>query len=246
MTPSDPSDGARLFAQIARDLFALASLTQVRNRIVRLAVELLGADVATVWMPAHSGGVASIRAVASTDPPRASQFAEVMSRLHEGLAWDCLQLRVTMSVVDTRTDSRWPNLSAYLEHQPAPALLSVAGFSLDVGERNLGALTLASSTADFFTDHGMLVASVLAEHAAISLDAIGRAEKITNLQRAMESNKRIGIALGVLMHSLGVDELHAFSLLRSASQASHRKLFEVAEEVILTGAPPQLPSRRPR
>jgi AmiR/NasT family two-component response regulator len=39
-------------------------------------------------------------------------------------------------------------------------------------------------------------------------------------------------------------EEHAFDLLRTASQRQHHKLRDVAEEVILTGALPELPVRK--
>ncbi len=60
-------------------------------------------------------------------------------------------------------------------------------------------------------------------------------DKIENLERALTSSRRIGAAMGVLMyrHKVTIDQ--AFELLRVASQVSHRKLRDVAEDVLATG-----------
>ena len=47
-----------------------------------------------------------------------------------------------------------------------------------------------------------------------------------------------GAAMGVLMQAHKITDLDAFDLLRLASQRSHRKLPDVAEDVLLTGALP--------
>lgn len=58
--------------------------------------------------------------------------------------------------------------------------------------------------------------------------------KAANLERALVSNRRIGIAVGVLMcrHDLTADE--AFAMLLAQSQRCNVKLREVAEVVIRT------------
>lgn len=63
-------------------------------------------------------------------------------------------------------------------------------------------------------------------------------DDVANLQVAMTSNRRIGAAIGVLMTSRHITEESAFALLREASQHANRKLRDIAEAVILTGALP--------
>jgi AmiR/NasT family two-component response regulator len=53
------------------------------------------------------------------------------------------------------------------------------------------------------------------------------------------------MAIGILMALHRVSDTQAFDMLRVASQHTHVKLREVAEEVILTGAAPNWPVRRP-
>ena len=62
--------------------------------------------------------------------------------------------------------------------------------------------------------------------------ARGRA---TNLVRALESNREIGVAMGILMQRHQVSREVAFDLLRTASQDTNRKLSVVASEVADTG-----------
>jgi DNA-binding response OmpR family regulator/two-component sensor histidine kinase len=69
--------------------------------------------------------------------------------------------------------------------------------------------------------------------------AISQAEdRSANLEKALSSNRQIGTAIGILMalHKTTADT--AFTLLRTASQHTHRKLYDVAEEVNSTGALP--------
>ncbi|MEO6821169.1 MAG: response regulator [Candidatus Nanopelagicales bacterium] len=63
-------------------------------------------------------------------------------------------------------------------------------------------------------------------------------ERAESLTAALHTNRRIGVAIGVITTVLKVSDERAFDLLRVASQHSNRKLREVAEEVILTGALP--------
>lgn len=58
---------------------------------------------------------------------------------------------------------------------------------------------------------------------------------IENLHAALNSCRRIGIAIGILMATRKLTEDDAFDLLRAASQNQNRKLREIADDVVLTG-----------
>jgi hypothetical protein len=60
--------------------------------------------------------------------------------------------------------------------------------------------------------------------------------RAVNLEAALESNREIGIAVGVLMSLHKVTKEHAFDVLRAASQRTHRKLRDVAVDVTETGS----------
>ena len=75
-----------------------------------------------------------------------------------------------------------------------------------------------------------------------------------NLTLALQTSRRIGAAVGILMSLHKITEPQAFDLLRAASQHSHRKLRDLALDVIDTGwldpalidrgATHQMPERR--
>jgi signal transduction histidine kinase/DNA-binding response OmpR family regulator len=70
--------------------------------------------------------------------------------------------------------------------------------------------------------------------------ALSQAEnRATNLQIALASNRQIGAAMGIMMAQSRITEDEAFDLLRKASQNQHRKLRDVADEVMLTGRLPE-------
>jgi AmiR/NasT family two-component response regulator len=57
-----------------------------------------------------------------------------------------------------------------------------------------------------------------------------------NLQAALESNRRIGMAIGILMATRRLTEDAAFDCLRRVSNVRNVKLRMLAEEVIYMGA----------
>ena len=59
--------------------------------------------------------------------------------------------------------------------------------------------------------------------------------KIIGLEAALVTCRRIGVAIGILMAAQKLPEDAAFNLLHEASQASHRKLRDIADDVVFTG-----------
>jgi AmiR/NasT family two-component response regulator len=60
-------------------------------------------------------------------------------------------------------------------------------------------------------------------------------EKIANLEIALVNARRIWAAMGILIERRKISDEDAFDLLRMASQRTHRKLRDVAEDLIFTG-----------
>jgi GAF domain-containing protein len=234
-------DGSELFAKVARELAEQADLRQTTRRLVELAVELTECSMAALWSLA-SGDHASLQA--ATDPDAARVLSRILRDIDEGPASTVLLSRQVVLIEDTQLETRWPRYLAALA-ESGLAVRSVLGYSLAVSERQLGALLLYSSKPGYFTDELLRIGSVLADHAAIALDAAISAEKAANLRLALQSNRRIGMAIGILMAMHRLNEEQAFDLLRVASQHTHVKIRDVAEDIILTGAVPSWPVRRP-
>ena len=60
-------------------------------------------------------------------------------------------------------------------------------------------------------------------------------DRVKNLETALETNRHIAMAIGILMARQGLTEDQAFAELRDASQRRHVKLRDVAEQIVLTG-----------
>jgi AmiR/NasT family two-component response regulator len=63
-------------------------------------------------------------------------------------------------------------------------------------------------------------------------------DQVTNLEVALRSARRIGIAIGILMALRKCTEDKSFELLQRTSQQTNRKLRDIAESVILSGTLP--------
>lgn len=145
---------------------------------------------------------------------------------------------------DIITELRWPEFRAQLAaDSPVRSALSVP---VPTAGRNHWSINLYSGRPHAFTaaiDQRILsvVASI-----GITLTALAERNRADHLQIALESNRQIGTAVGILMivHKCTADE--AFTVLRVASQHSHRKLRELAEEVVFTGTLPPIPATRRR
>jgi AmiR/NasT family two-component response regulator len=59
--------------------------------------------------------------------------------------------------------------------------------------------------------------------------------QVEHLEKAVQSNRRIGMAMGILMARRGLTEVEAFHCLVQASQQQNRKLAAIAEDVIYIG-----------
>lgn len=75
---------------------------------------------------------------------------------------------------------------------------------------------------------GSTVSKVLAELEAART-------KVGNLEIALATSRRIGMAMGVVMSEFKVTEDQAFAALIKASQTRHKKVRDIAEDVLLTG-----------
>jgi anti-anti-sigma factor len=58
---------------------------------------------------------------------------------------------------------------------------------------------------------------------------------ISHLTAALETSRRIGAAIGVIMATEKLSESQAFEVLRVESQLSHRKLRDIADNILMTG-----------
>ena len=134
---------------------------------------------------------------------------------------------------DTADEARWPEFAAKAH---AAGVLSTLSLPLIVGDSALGALNLYSQSLRAFVDED--TAAVFAAQAAVVLansQAYWAAQELAaQLEQALVSRATIEQAKGILMVTQRCDPDEAFALLRSRSQASNRKLRDVAAEIVRT------------
>jgi len=58
--------------------------------------------------------------------------------------------------------------------------------------------------------------------------------QVATLGEAVEHRTSIGVALGMIMERLELDQERAFAYLRTCSQAQNRKLYDLAVEIVGT------------
>jgi GAF domain-containing protein len=238
----DPTayQGARLFADIARDLSEQTGVSDTLHRIIELARVAVGCDVAIACELRRDRHV---RIQAATDDLIARSLQHILDEIDEGVAHEALVTQATVRMDDIEVDTRW---SAYRElvRGTGLSIRSALAFPLGTDSQHMGALAVYSNEPSHFTDADIDIVGIFADHAAIALEAAGNADQAENMRQALESNRRIGMAIGILMSAHRVTDEQAFAMLRIASQHSHVKLRDVAEAVILTGEVPSWPSRR--
>ena len=159
-------------------------------------------------------------------------------------AGPCLQALTEAGTVradDLAAENRWDQLvAAVLATTPVRAVVScsLAGAGHPQISLNLYA---AEPLADRPDASDLATAAALC---AVGLTAIDQRHRADHLERALATGRRIGAAMGILMASKRMTDQQAFDALRTASQHSHRKLRDVAEDVLLTGELPHVPPPR--
>lgn len=221
---------ARDFAELGRNLARQQDEEATWHSVVQAARSTIdGVEEADITIVLGN----NFRSVAPTsDLP--SQVDRIQYELRSGPCVDAILQDCIFRTGDLGNDRRWPEFGARAaaEH----GIRSMLAFRLFLEDDDiLGGLNLFSTKPDAFDERAELMGSVFAAHAAIALANSRSRAKAENLERAQQSNREIGMALGILMSRHRVTRQEAFDLLRMASQHSHRKLRDIALDVVDTG-----------
>jgi hypothetical protein len=151
----------------------------------------------------------------------------------------CLTAMRCRQPVETQLagDTRWPGFTRRaVAETPVRAIVS----------RPLLLDGLPPGSVNFYGTSTDLLASQAAADTATGIVglaslAIAQRERNEHLQKAMQSRETISAAVGIVMASGRLPYEQAFRQLVAVSQQSHRKLRDVADDVLLTGVLPTLP-----
>lgn len=201
----------------------------IAERVTTLAKRLIpSTHWATVSVLSGRGRLTTL---AATDP-RAGRLDVVQQRVGEGPAVRALADRRVVRVADVRHVDDWPRFGPLAGEAGARAAISC---HFPVLHALGGAVTLYSAKPGSFGPAADVLVPLLAARAAT---ALGYADKIANLQVAVDSRQVIGQACGILMERHKITAEAAFETMVSASQNRHVKLRELATKIVETGVGP--------
>ena len=149
-------------------------------------------------------------------------------------------------IVDTRTDSRWPDYARRAAEHGNLSSLSIP-LLIDEDDRVSGALNIYAPTPGAFNEDSRSAAMAFGPYAAVAAGNVrayqSARDRADHLETAMQSRAVIEQAKGVLIERYKLTPDHAFRLLTLASMNANRKLRDVADDLVRTG---ELPAVTPR
>src|SRR3954469_20354936 len=206
-TPGDPFEALTSVVRHQIDAAAGASITILRNNRFVTA--------------------------AATDE-RIRRADAIQYALGSGPCLDAIVAETMYRPRDLRTDRRWPVYGRRVADELG--LLSMLSYRMLLpADDTVAGLNLYADRPDAFSDRDALMGLLLATHGAQAAAVVLYGRHVQHLKKALHTNRRIGVAMGVLMATHKVTDDQAFDLLRIASQHSNRKLADIASDVIDTG-----------
>ena len=230
MTAAGEPDVVEAFAQVAQEMAAAGDPIGARGVLVTRARDTLGSAGTALW---HLTPKATMALDSYTDANFMALMTDIVGREPDGPAWQAMQDRRTTLADDFQTETRWPGYTRRLVAE-SPVRSAVV-YPLGLGDKDLGVLAVYSHERHYFAPSIVALGTVFAACASLALENASLAEKNHQLESALGSNRRIGMAIGILMARNQLLETQAFDLLRVTSNNSNAKLSAVAEQVILTG-----------
>ena len=229
-----PQVDLREVAEAMRSLSTEVAPTEPDSPLQRLVSVAVERVPGTRW-----ASVSHLRAGRFTTPASTDEAAIRADALqYEIGSGPCVDAALDDSVYvtgDAAADGRWPIWGQRVASEVGVRSVFAQRLHLLDGSELIASLNIYSDQQSAFDAHAVGMGLVLATHAASILSGTIVKERATNLERALESNREIGVAMGILMHEHRLTRAQAFDLLRVASQDTNRKLADVAQEVADTG-----------
>jgi hypothetical protein len=226
--------------QLAEELARIAPKLQELTAVDDVLAELASAAARLVPHAEHAaasrrdgGGFRTVGATSDV-PPRVDR---IQYELGHGPCVDAILDRNMFNAADLRTDPRWPDFGRRTAE--TTGILSMLSFRLFFEEADsadlLAALNLYASTPNAFDEVDETSLILVATHGALAIAGVQQRARADGLSTALQSNRDIGAAIGILMSRLLLTREQAFDLMRVASQRSNRKLRDIANDVLDSG-----------
>jgi hypothetical protein len=136
---------------------------------------------------------------------------------------------------DITTHATWPELAKRaLAETP---VRSVLAFRLIHEGAKSGALNIFGDAPNALGEESLAQGTILSAFASVAIAMAQERRRASNLEFALDTNREIGKAVGLLMAEHNIGSEQAFEILRHASQTMNRKVRELAHEIVSRSEP---------
>jgi len=223
------------FAGLLVDLHDDVDTDHMVQHIVDVAVSVIDCNAAGVMLVQGDKRIET--AAFSDDSVKRADMLQL--ELHEGPCLSAMAGGDHFRIDNTTTDQRWPRWCPGVAEFGIRSVISV--WLANGDKKPVGSLLIYSHRIHAFDDEDVATARILGAHAAIAVRRLRRDEAV---ERAIDSRTLIGQAEGVIMAKYRVTPDQAFAALTRCSQASNRKLRDIATDVVRTRSLPDAGSAR--
>ncbi len=155
--------------------------------------------------------------------------------LGSGPCVDAIVEESVLAPVDLLADPRWPTFGKQVATTLGfRSMLSIR--LLTDAPDSLYGLNVYGRQRHAFDAKAVLFGLLVGTYASSVVFSSATSTTILNLEKALATNRQIGIAIGVVMTTYRLTPERSFELLRLASMNRNRKLRDVAESVVTTGS----------
>jgi GAF domain-containing protein len=228
---TDPSPADRLpIERLQNLLLDVADINRFLTELAELSTTVLQAPVSSGIMLRHD---ASLLTFGFSDA-RAETLDETQYRVGSGPCLQSLRDGRTVSVVDARTEQRWP---AYVHVAAETGLRCSLSLPLTIAGDTFGAMNVYGfERPNLFGSAEQRLLERFAAQAAGTLRVADRQVKdaalLAQMEESLLSRTIIDQALGIVMGQQRCTASTAFELLRRESQNSRRRLRDIAADLV--------------
>lgn len=197
-------------------------------------------EAVTGYLPgADSAIITELRDSTFLTPTATDQAARdgdaLQYELGSGPCVDAIVEHAVLAPTDLLSDPRWPVFGQRVAATVGFRSMLSLRLPTDTTDRVYG-LNVYGRRPHAFDRKAVLFGLLVGTYASSMVFSSATSETILNLEQALETNRRIGMAVGVVMATNRLTPERSFELLRRASMNGNRKLRDVAESVVRTAS----------
>jgi hypothetical protein len=165
----------------------------------------------------------------------ARQIDDLEREVGEGPCLDAILEERPQHDPDITDHATWPELAQRAIAETP--VRSVLAFRLIHEGAKSGALNLFGDAPNSLDDESVAQGTIMSAFASVAISMASERRRATNLAIALDTNREIGKAVGLLMAEHNIGSQQAFEILRHASQVMNRKVRELAHEIVSRSEP---------